>query len=182
MDALPIYNMERDGIALGPLDRRFLDDYLRWVNDFETALTYADIALPVPRKNREAWVERSAEGTDRSIVRFTIFERTTGRPLGLTNLHAIDVHHRTAEFGLLIGDREQRGRGHGTTVTRMMLDYAFDRLELHNVMLRVYGNNEAGIRAYQKAGFREFGRRSQSRLLFGQRHDEIFMECVRDRP
>ena len=182
MNELPIYNLERDGIALGPLDSRFLDDYVRWVNDFDTALTVSDVALPVPRENREAWYERSVEGTDPSIVRFTIFERTTGKPLGLTNVHAIDVHHRTAEFGLLIGDREQRGRGHGTIVTLMMLDYAFDRLELHNVMLRVYANNEAGIRAYRKAGFREFGRRTGSRLLVGQRYDEIFMECVCDRP
>lgn len=181
MNMLPIYNLEQDEIALGPLDCRFLDDYLRWVNDFETALTYADVALPVPRENREAWYERNAQGTDRSVVRFTIFERVTSQPLGLTNLHAIDLHHGTAELGLLIGDPAQRGKGHGTTVSRMMLDYAFNRLELHNVMLRVYSNNEAGIRAYQKAGFRVFGRRTECRLLFGQRYDEIYMECVRDR-
>lgn len=181
MNMLPIYNLERDEIALGPLDRRFIDDYLRWINDFDTALTYADVALPVSRENREAWYERHAQGTDRSVVRFTIFERATGRPLGLTNLYAIDMHHRTAEFGLLIGDREQRGKGYGTTVSRMMLDYAFDRLELHNVMLRVYSDNEAGIGAYQKAGFQEFGRRTECRLLYGKRYDEIFMECVRGR-
>jgi RimJ/RimL family protein N-acetyltransferase len=102
-------------------------------------------------------------------------------PLGaisLTNLNGIDFRQGTAGFGLLIGEAEARGRGCGTETTGLMLDYAFTVLGLFNVMLHVYSYNEAALRAYLKAGFREFGRRSQSRVLAGQRWDEVYMECL----
>ena len=70
------------------------------------------------------------------------------------------------------------GRGYGTEATRLMLDYAFTVLGLYNVMLRVYAYNPAALSAYEKAGFREFGRRRQCRVFAGQRWDEIFMDCL----
>jgi RimJ/RimL family protein N-acetyltransferase len=38
--------------------------------------------------------------------------------------------------------------------------------------------NLAGRRAYEKAGFREFGRRRQSDILNGVVYDEIYMDCI----
>lgn len=96
----------------------------------------------------------------------------------MTNLHDIDVHHGTAEFGLMIGEADARGRGLGTETTRLVLDYAFTSVGLHNVMLRVYEYNQAGIRAYQKAGFQEFGRRRESHRFAGQHWDQVYMQCL----
>ncbi len=59
-----------------------------------------------------------------------------------------------------------------------MLDYAFTALGLHNVMLTVFEFNPAGLRAYEKAGFREFGRRRQSRFMGGRLWDEVYMQCL----
>ena len=93
-------------------------------------------------------------------------------------LNGVDFRHGTAEFGLLIGEPDARNRGYGTEATRLVADYAFNALGLHSVMLRVYAYNLAGLRAYAKAGFREFGRRRGSRVLAGQRWDEVYMECL----
>ncbi len=40
--------------------------------------------------------------------------------------------------------------------------------------------NPIGVRAYKKAGFKEFGRRRQCRRSGGGLHDEIFMQCRSD--
>jgi RimJ/RimL family protein N-acetyltransferase len=45
-------------------------------------------------------------------------------------------------------------------------------------MLTVFEYNLAGRRAYEKAGFREFGRRRQCRLMGGRLWDEVYMECL----
>lgn len=55
------------------------------------------------------------------------------------------------------GESDARGRGVGTEVTRLVLDYAFTILGLHNVMLRVYSYNfnrtsDAGSRACGETG------------------------------
>jgi RimJ/RimL family protein N-acetyltransferase len=133
-------------------------------------------AGPVTLEERTAWFARASHDT--ASVRFTIYERQAWRAIGITNFHHIDLHHGTAEFGLMIGEADARGWGLGTETTRLMLAYAFTSLGLHNVMLRVYEYNLAGIRAYQKAGFREFGRRQQSHFFAGQRWDEVYMQCL----
>lgn len=78
----------------------------------------------------------------------------------------------------MIGEPSCRDKGYGTETTRLILDYAFTSLGLHNVMLTVYEFNTAGLKVYEKAGFREFGRRTQCRLMGGKLWDEVFMECV----
>jgi diamine N-acetyltransferase len=78
----------------------------------------------------------------------------------------------------MIGEADCRGKGYGTETTRLMLDYAFTALGLHNVMLTVFEYNLAGRRAYEKAGFREFGRRRQSRWMGGRLWDEVYMDCL----
>ena len=40
--------------------------------------------------------------------------------------------------------------------------------------------NPTGVRAYEKAGFKEFGRRRQSHRAGGELRDEIFMQCLSD--
>jgi RimJ/RimL family protein N-acetyltransferase len=59
-----------------------------------------------------------------------------------------------------------------------MIDYAFTALGLNNVMLTVSEYNLAGRRAYEKAGFREFGRRREADTIGGQLYDEIFMDII----
>ena len=38
--------------------------------------------------------------------------------------------------------------------------------------------NAAGIRAYQKAGFKEIGRRRECRMMGGKLWDEVYMDCL----
>jgi len=45
-------------------------------------------------------------------------------------------------------------------------------------MLIVNAYNLAGLRAYEKAGFREFGHRRQCRFMGGKMWDHVYMECI----
>jgi diamine N-acetyltransferase len=172
----PVVNITGERILLGPLRRDLLATYQRWINDFTASRNLAVAPLPLTMEAEIAWFDGVT--TSASDTTFTIYERATGRPIGNAGLHGIDYRNRTAEFGILIGEADARGRGFGTEATRLMLDYAFTALGLHNVMLRVYAYNLAGLRTYQKAGYREFGRRRESILMGGRLWDVIYMECL----
>jgi RimJ/RimL family protein N-acetyltransferase len=88
----------------------------------------------------------------------------------------IDHHHGRADFGILIGER--RGQGIGTAATGLVLQWAFDVIGLASVMLSVLPSNRAGIRAYEKAGFRTVGRRRNAAASMGGREDELLMDAV----
>jgi len=172
----PIFNIEGDLVALGPLRRDLLPVYQRWINDLGTMRTLGVPPLPMTSEKEQEWYDRQSKTED--DVPFTIYEKETLRPIGNTGLHGVDYRNRSATFGILIGEPGRRGKGYGTETTRLMLDYAFTALGLHNVMLTVFEFNPAGIKAYQRAGFKEIGRRRECRRMGGRLWDEIYMDCL----
>ncbi|MGY4984492.1 GNAT family N-acetyltransferase [Streptomyces nigrescens] len=116
--------------------------------------------------------------TPRRDIRFTIYRLESGEPVpaGVATLlpdHAV----RTAEYIIMLAP-EARGRGLGTQATRLTLDYAFHIANLRMVWLKVLAPNQAGIRAYEKAGFRTVGSLREAGYWLGQTCDEVIMDAV----
>ena len=88
-------------------------------------------------------------------VEFTVYDRTDSAPVGTAGLLGIVHAHGNAEFAIFIGER--RGQGLGTEATRLVLDFAFNVLQLRNVLLETLEWNAAGLTAYERAGFRRIG-------------------------
>lgn len=86
--------------------------------------------------------------------------------------------NRIAEFAILIGEADARGKGYGTEATALILDYSFLALGLSNVFLRIHAYNLADIRAYKKAEFRTIGVRRKSEKMGGALWDTVYMEAL----
>ncbi len=139
-------------MALGPLCRNLLPLYARWINDPETAPAVGSY-LPFTAERETEWYEKEARSE--TNIPFTIYERTALRPIGTVALMGVDYRNRKAEFGIGIGEPDYRNKGYGTETTRLMLDYAFNVVGLHNVMLGVFEFNGGAIRAGGDPGLRE---------------------------
>lgn len=172
----PTITLHGERIGLGPLHRSLIPALHRWFNSMPTSRTQGDLPGPRTLERATAWYERQSSGADDSAW-FTIHERSALQPIGIVWLSDIDYRHRTAGFGISIGEEAARGKGYGTETTRLVIDYAFRTLGLHNVMLEVYSNNVAGLRAYERAGFSVIGRRRECYRLGDQVYDEIIMEA-----
>jgi RimJ/RimL family protein N-acetyltransferase len=174
-DEQPPITIAGNLVAVGPLRRDLIPTYHRWHNDVATLRTYS-LPLPTTLEQEEALYVELTGASDKAF--FTVYEQLSWQAVGMTYLTDIDHRHRSAEFGVLIGEPSCRGKGYGTETTRLMLDFAFTALGLHNIILTVYAFNLAGRRAYERAGFREVGRRRQSHWMAGQFWDEIIMDCL----
>lgn len=172
----PVINIRGEKVALGPRRRDLLPLYLKWINDFEVTSHLGTATRPMTWEAEAEWYDRTNDG--QSSANFTIYECAAMRPIGNTGLFQIDHANRTAEFGILIGEKDCWGKGYGTETTRLVLDYGFTALGLHNVMLRVFSYNQRGIRAYTKAGFKEAGRLREAKRLGPRAHDVILMDCL----
>ncbi|GHO62123.1 N-acetyltransferase [Ktedonobacter sp. SOSP1-52] len=178
MQEKPIFSIVGEKVALGPIRRELIPLYQRWINDFEVLRT-----LHIPRPSTFEEIQASYEADvaaerQRKVVYFTIYDRDTLQPIGRTDLCNINYRDRTADFGVEIGEAAYRGRGYGTETVRLMLDYAFTGLGLHNIMLETWEYNRAGQGAYKKAGFQEIGRRHQAKFMNGKFWDIVYMECL----
>jgi RimJ/RimL family protein N-acetyltransferase len=134
MDA-PDYVLEGERVALGPLRKGLADRYRRWLHDLEVRNGIVTVGV-YALEAEEAWVEEAmakCAGAQPELASFTVYDRSDGAPVGTAGLMSIDWRLSRATFGITIGER--RGTGIGTETTRLTLDWAFNMLGLHNVML-----------------------------------------------
>lgn len=165
-------------VALGPLRRDLAASYARWLNQLEVRRGLELLGIATP-ESQEKWIEENIErGAKREPegVEFTIYDRTDSTPVGTAGLFRISHARGTAEFGIAIGER--RGQGLGTEATRLVLDFAFHVLQLHNVLLETLDWNVAGLTAYERAGFRRVGVRRGAALSRGRPADIVFMDAI----
>jgi diamine N-acetyltransferase len=176
----PDYALVGERAALGPLRIDLADTYRRWVHDLEVRRGILSPGL-YALEAEEDWVRETiakCTGQAPEQAHFTIYDLSDDVPVGTAGLMGIDWRLRRTTFGIALGAR--RGQGLGTEATRLALDWAFNLLGLHNVILSVLPSNVGAIRAYEKAGFRRVGVRRAAALSLGQRCDEILMDAVRD--
>jgi RimJ/RimL family protein N-acetyltransferase len=179
MDASqPLLTVVGERVALGPYHRGLIPLLWKWENDLPLGPLSGDPMVPLTLEAMEAEYDKHHKELPKESATFALYERATLRPIGKTGLSHVNHMHRTAEFGIVIGEPDCRGKGYGTEATRLVLDYAFTALGLHNVFLRVYAYNTPAIRAYEKAGFKEIGRRRQAHRIGGKAFDEVFMDCI----
>lgn len=172
----PLIQLRGDRIGLGPLRIDLLDTYLRWVNDLRVSRTLSLPSRPHTTAMQERWLEGALVSQDDVI--YTIYVLETMRPIGNVGLHDIDHGSATADFGILIGEVDTWSKGYGTEATKLILSYGFDVLGLHNIQLECYGNNPAGMTAYERAGFRHVGVRRGAKRIGRERVDIIIMDIL----
>ncbi len=124
----------------------------------------------------KAWMEEAMN--KKNEFYFSIVKMENDKLIGNCGLHDISYPNRTGTVGIFIGDEENRSRGLGTEVLRLLLDYGFHYLNLNNIMLNVKSFNERAIKCYKKVGFKEFGRRRQSYFLNGKYYDDVKMDIL----
>jgi len=161
-------------VYLSPINPDDAERYVKWLNDKAVSgnpTIYPQmISLLSQRKKLE---QMSTEGQNFAMV---LAENDT--LIGGISLTDIDACNRSAALGLFIGETEHRGKGYGAEAIRLILDYSFRTLNLHNIMLEVHGDNPQGVACYHKVGFKEFGRRHEAWFKDGRYVDLIYMEIL----
>lgn len=175
-DKLPLLTVVGDKIALGPASMDLAPLFAAWRNDMFIQRTQGFIPGPVTVESMEKSIED--EGSRDDGYGFVIYERSSMKAIGRCGLFELDWRHRTAEFGMLIGEAGSRGKGYASEVALLVLDYAFTALGMHTVYLRVDEFNTAGRKAYAKAGFKPAGVLREATWLNGKRYDLLMMDCV----
>jgi RimJ/RimL family protein N-acetyltransferase len=164
-------------IYLRPLDLADTPVLMTWMNDPEVTRQLRAYR-PIMRLAEEEFLRKLS--TSETDVALGIMVREPEQFIGVTGLHRLDIRNRHAEFGITIGEKSAWGKGHGTEATRLMVQYAFDRLNLHRVWLNVYEFNERARHVYEKVGFRMEGRLRQDTYRDGRYWDTFVMGVLRD--
>jgi len=150
-----------------------------WRNDPEL-ISHLGAAFSYTNEERDnAWYENYLKNRNTN-VRCAIVRESDLKMVGVVYLLGINSINRSAELGIMIGNKEDRGCGVGYHAVNEMLRHAFMDLNLNRVSLAVLNENERAIRLYEKCGFTKEGVCRQARYKNGAYSDLVMMAILRE--
>lgn len=166
------YFLKSQRIGLRPLRP---DDavapYLDWLNDSDVCHGNDHHRLPYGISGAREYI--AAAETTRTDLILAIEMLDTGTHIGNIALQNINPIHRSADFSILIGNREFWGTGCGIEAGTLLVRHGFQELNLQRIGCGTPSYNEGMIKLALALGMKEEGRRRQAFFKHGEYHDLV---------
>lgn len=159
------------------LRRLELDDvnenYRKWMNDPEV-MRYTESRFQAHSLADIRSYVQSVQ-SDPSSVFLAIVETESGRHIGNLKIGHMHPVHRTADIGIIVGEKDCWGKGYAAEALGLAAAYAAKVLRLHKLWAGIYADNIGSIAAFRRAGFVEEGRFAEHWLSDGSYVDGVQM-------
>lgn len=157
---------------LRPLAEIDIPLLLRWVNDPEIR-QFITRVFPAMEQDERDWLEKLHKQCNTEVV--LMIETLNHVPIGTMGIHGIDWRDHVAKTGAMIGEKAFWGKGYGTDAKMVLLNYAFNTLNLRKIMSRVYAFNKRSLAYSLHCGYRIEGRLKRQHFINGQYWDEFIL-------
>lgn len=144
-------------ITLRPVELSDAAIFVPWFSDpvvTKYLNRYQGGKKPFTLAEEKKWIRNIIQGKEQPV--WSIINEM-GRVIGNTTIR-IKPEPLIANFGIVIGDKTEWGKGYAVEVLELLLEYAFVKLKLNRFELTADAKNKRAIRAYIKAGFKIEGR------------------------
>lgn len=158
---------------LSPISLEDIPKYTTWLNDLEVTISTTLYSRIIDMES-----EDEALGELKKGYNFAIRLIQTNEMIGSIGLNKLDLLHRNAELGIMIGSKNHWRQGYGEESINLLLDFSFNLLNLKNIYLKVMEYNAPAIGLYEKIGFKEAGRLRKLHEMNGKRYDVLFMDIL----
>jgi RimJ/RimL family protein N-acetyltransferase len=166
--------MESERLFLAPISIDDVSTFMDCMNDEETrilARSRRDIINELNGKEMVERLQKDEEG-------FIICKKENDQKIGYTLIMDKDLYNREASLAIVIGKKENRGKGFGEETMKMVLKHAFIDLNLESIYLGVYEYNVKAIKLYERVGFKHVGKRRHAKILGNKMYNEVIMDMV----
>lgn len=155
-----------ENIKLTPLEESDADFLYVWQNASNVRDLTMGFRFPVQKETVKEWIKNQREQNGKSRVVFAI--RQEERLVGTIQLHSLEPYQRKALLGIYIGETGKRNTGVGFVSCALVIDYAFNGLNIRKIDLEVLSINQNAIALYEKLGFKKEGTKINDYFLDGQ--------------
>ncbi len=153
-------------IKLMPLEESDVELLYLWQNASNIRDLTMGFRFPIQKETVKEWIKHQREQNAKSRVVFAI--RQEENLVGTIQLNSIDQYQRKALLGVYIGESKKRNVGLGFISCSLLIDYAFNGLDLRKIGLEVLSINRNAISLYEKLGFKKEGTKINEYFLDGQ--------------
>lgn len=143
--------MQTDRLILTPISKDHITErYVAWLNDKEVN-KYLET-----RGNYS--IERLTDYIENLIIQkkamWAIHLKESNKHIGNIKIDPINIKHGYGEYGILIGDKHEWGKGFAREASKRVIDYFFhDDFKLRKITLGVVADNTDAMSLYRNLGF-----------------------------
>ena len=166
--------LENDRVQLRPLQ----EDDIKNLSGFsinEPDLWTYSLVPASGLDNLKKYIDLALEGRkNNTSYPFIVFDKRTNQYAGTTRFYDYQSHHNTTQLGYTWYGKDFHGTGLNKNCKYLLLEFAFERLNLERVEFRADANNERSIAAMKSIGCTYEGiLRSNCNSLAGRRNSIV---------
>ena len=98
--------------------------------------------------------------------------------IGLIDVFDFDFSNRKAGLGILIQSEENKAKGYGSEAIKLIVDYCFTHLGLHQLYCNISENNTASLKLFEKFNFKKIGLKKDWNLVNGVFKNEFLLQLI----
>jgi ribosomal-protein-alanine N-acetyltransferase len=147
---VPVF-IEGENISLIPQNSENIKLYIKWLNNPKVRI-YSRNFLPLRVEDIKDWFE-PREGSTPAYIGLDIWHKKDKKPIGHVGLGLINWFEGWANVGLTIGEPAYWNKNIATEATELIIEYAFNELNLHKLHAGVCVKNIASWTVAEKLGF-----------------------------
>ncbi|KAF2519477.1 GNAT family N-acetyltransferase [Flavobacterium salilacus subsp. salilacus] len=111
-------------------------------------------------------------------LRLAICKNQTFETIGLIDLFDFDPLNQRAGVGIIIKETDNRNSGYGSQALALLIDYAFTRLQLHQLYANINPDNVSSIALFTNFGFACIGIKKDWVKKENQYADEAMYQLI----
>ncbi len=161
---------------LRPLELTDVPLLTKWVNDPEVT-QFLERTMPMMQVAEAKWVESLANSKTDAVL---MIVTNAGKPIGVMGIHHINHIDGTATTGAFIGEKSYWSKGYGKDAKMVLLNFAFNTLNLRKICSRVYAFNKRSIAYSKGCGYVDDGIQKKHVFRSGEYHDVVQLAVFKD--
>jgi len=151
--------------------------YLEWMNDKEVT-KFLDAGGDYTMDKLKNFLKNYQK---KKILFWAIKIKKSGLHIGNIKIDPIEKISKIGHYGILIGDREEWGKGYAFEASETIIDFCFKKLILSEIILGVQKKNIYALRLYLKLGFKIYERADHSKIYKDVPEYSIMLGLKNDR-
>lgn len=151
-----IPSLETERLILKPLGIKFLSkNYHTWMQDDSVTKYMTSGGTDYTYEKLKKYLE---DVEKKNIYFWAVIIKEVDKHIGNIKIDPIDKNYKTGEYGIMIGDKLELGKGYAYEASQKIINYCFDKLALNQITLGVKKSNIRAIKLYEELGFVKINR------------------------
>ena len=112
-------------------------------------------------------------------LRLAICRKASSEAIGLIDLFDFDPKNKRAGVGIVIQNATHRNSGFGKEALGLLIDYAFQQLQLHQLYANIGTENTVSLALFTTFGFEKIGVKKDWNFIQNAFQDEAFFQLIK---